>query len=132
MSIPCRLRLKGCSAWFIVLGNGLQQVTMGPRSLFSFFLQGQYFPLYLCCSQQCCFLNNSHPHVHANSLHVLIIATIIFIITITIIFYYLTIIIIIIITIIIIVNFTFVILLGMCYRSWFLCWQPFRLGTNKA
>ena len=29
---------------FIVLGSGLQQVTTGPRSLFSFFLQGQYFP----------------------------------------------------------------------------------------
>ena len=28
---------------FIVLGSGLQQVTTGPRSLFSFFLQGQYF-----------------------------------------------------------------------------------------
>ena len=29
---------------YIVLGRGLQQVTMGPKSLFSFFLQGQYFP----------------------------------------------------------------------------------------
>ena len=28
----------------IVLGRGLQHVTMGPKSLFSFFLQGQYFP----------------------------------------------------------------------------------------
>ena len=29
----------GCSAWFIVLGSGLQQVTTGPRSPFSFFLR---------------------------------------------------------------------------------------------
>ena len=40
------------------LGSGLQQVTTGPRSLFSFFLLGQYFPWYLCCRQQCCFLDN--------------------------------------------------------------------------
>ena len=33
----------------IVLGSGLQQVTTGPRSLFSFFLQGQYFRWYFCC-----------------------------------------------------------------------------------
>ena len=29
---------------FVVLGSRLQQVTTGPRSLFSFFSQGQYFP----------------------------------------------------------------------------------------
>ena len=41
MSIPCRLRMFGLvySPW-----GGLQQVTTGPRSLFSFFLKGQYFP----------------------------------------------------------------------------------------
>ena len=41
MSIPCVLRLK--KAWFIVPESGLQQVATGPRSLFSFVLQGQYF-----------------------------------------------------------------------------------------
>ena len=35
MSIP----LAGYSAWFIVLGSGLQQVTMGPRSL-TFLIKG--------------------------------------------------------------------------------------------
>ena len=30
-----------------------------PRFLFSFFLQGQCFPKYLCCPQQCCFLDKS-------------------------------------------------------------------------
>ena len=41
MSIPCRLRMFGLvySPW-----GGLQQVTTGPRSLFSFFLKEQYFP----------------------------------------------------------------------------------------
>ena len=40
-SIPCRLRMFGLvySPW-----GGLQQVTTGPRSLFSFFLKEQYFP----------------------------------------------------------------------------------------
>ena len=62
----------GCSAWFTVLGSGLQQVATAPRSLFSFFLQGQYIPQYLCCPQQCCFLDNFQHHVHADSLHVLL------------------------------------------------------------
>ena len=41
MSIPCRLRMFGLvyTPW-----GGLQQVTTGPRSLFSFFLKEQYFP----------------------------------------------------------------------------------------
>ena len=41
MSIPCRLRMFGLvySPW-----GGLQQVTTGPRSLFSFLLKEQYFP----------------------------------------------------------------------------------------
>ena len=41
MSIPCRLRMFSLvySPW-----GGLQQVTTGPRSLFSFFLKEQYFP----------------------------------------------------------------------------------------
>ena len=56
----------GCSAWFIVLGSGLEQGKSGPTSLFSFFLQGENFPQYLCCPQQCCFLDNFQPQVHAN------------------------------------------------------------------
>ena len=27
---------------------------------------------FLCCPQQCCFLDNFQPHVHADSLHVLL------------------------------------------------------------
>ena len=34
---------KGCSAWFIVLGSGLQQVITGPRSLFSSFYKDSAF-----------------------------------------------------------------------------------------
>ena len=69
MSIPCRLRMFGLvySPW-----GGLQQFTTGPRSLFSFFLKEQHFPQYLCCPQQSCFLDNFQPHVHADSLHVLL------------------------------------------------------------
>ena len=44
----------------------------GPRSRFSFFLQGQYFSYVLCCPQQCCFLDNFQPHVHADLLYVLL------------------------------------------------------------
>ena len=62
----------GCSAWFIVLGSGLEQGKSGPTSLFSFFLQGENFPQYLCCPQQCCFLDNFQPQVHANSLQILL------------------------------------------------------------
>ena len=51
----------------IVLWSALQ-VTTGPRTLFSYCLQGQYFPKYLCCPQQCSFLDNFQLHFHVDSL----------------------------------------------------------------
>ena len=43
MSIACGLR-QDVWPFLIVLRSGLQQVTTGPRSLFSFLKKGQYFP----------------------------------------------------------------------------------------